>query len=169
MLHVLCWEIVLGFVWVNMHNISSVHLLMSFFCSFRLLRSSLVRISSTLYPTRRRQNMCTGSGRTLLSPAQTLGRVPLTLAQTHTGLAAMGTSKASLRAKQTQWVYIDYYNIHSADTICFKVWYVLLFFFEMYYRSWMFFLSSFFVAVCHKSREVFGWESSKRAGLFSQH
>lgn len=47
--------------------------------------------------------MCIASGRTLLSQAQSLDRVHLTLLQSRTGPAAMGkASKAGLRPKQTQ-------------------------------------------------------------------
>lgn len=71
--------------------------------SRRQLRSSSVRKLSIWYPTRGRLDMCSASGRTLLSRARTSAQVHLTLDQTSTGLAAVGTtSKASHRAKQTQ-------------------------------------------------------------------
>lgn len=70
--------------------------------SLRLLRSSSVRKLSIWYPTSGRLDMRSASGRTLLSPARTPARVHLTLEQTSTSLAPVGTtSKASLRAKQT--------------------------------------------------------------------
>lgn len=54
--------------------------------------------------------MCIASGRTLPSPARTQDRVhlTLTLARSHTGLAATGTtSKAGLRAKQTHLSQVE--------------------------------------------------------------
>lgn len=82
------------------------------FIFLRLLRSSLVKKLSIWCPTRGRPDMCSASGRTLLSPARNLDRVHRALAQIHTSLAAMGTRSKGRSAKQTQWVHFHCCNIY---------------------------------------------------------
>lgn len=78
-------------------------LIQFFWClSLRPLRSSSAGRLSTWCPTRGRLGMCTASGRTLPSPARSLGPVLLTLAHSRTGPAAMGMARAGPKARQTQ-------------------------------------------------------------------